>query len=131
MKRKGIDPRELDEGIRDTVLLLWKAGFNTFTSCEGGKGHSFRHPTIGITLDGTYSAFHKRLVTYLRSLGMQNFSISLVTDYHQNHPEGKSCVYLEGLDILSEGKRRRLIAAVDRRERRLRRQLREMGVENK
>lgn len=38
MSSNDIDPADLDDGIRDTVILLWKAGFRTFTSCEGGKG---------------------------------------------------------------------------------------------
>ena len=45
------NPSDLDPGIRDAVLLLQKAGFKTFTSCEGGRGHSFRHETIGLVLD--------------------------------------------------------------------------------
>jgi hypothetical protein len=113
---------DLDPGIRDAVLLLQKAGFKTFTSCEGGKGHSFRHETIGLELDCDYRSFHKRLVMFLRSQGMENFTISLVTDY----PKGKTVVYLEGLDLLSSNKRRRVIEAVRRKERKLRRELRDM-----
>jgi hypothetical protein len=37
-----------------------------------------------------------------------------------DYPKGKSFVYLEGLDILSSDKRRRVIQAVKRKERRLR-----------
>ena len=115
-------PRELDDGIRDTVVLLWKAGFKTFTSCEGGRGHSFQHETIGLELEGDYPRFQKRFVRFLRSHGMGNFTISLVTDYHPDHPEGKSCVYLAGLDILSEKKRKQVIETSKRREWKLRRQ---------
>ena len=125
----GLISTNLDDGIADAVALLWKAGFKTFTSCEGGKGHSFRHATIGLELDGAYSSFQKRIVRFLRSQGMQNFTISLVADYSPDHPAGKSCVYVEGLDLLSEDKRRKVIAAVKRRERRLRRQLRDLGID--
>ena len=83
------------------MLLLWRAGFETFTSCEGGKGHSFRHETIGLELEGEYPAFQERLVRFLRSQGMKNFRISLVTDYTVTCPEGEVLVYLEGLDIIS------------------------------
>ncbi len=121
MARSKID---LDPGIRDAVLLLWKAGFKTFTSCEGGKGHSFRHGTIGLELDVDYRSFQKKLVKFLRSQGMENFTISLVTDYSK----GKSCVYLEGLDLLSAEKRRRVMETVRRKERKLRRQMRELGI---
>ena len=112
----AIDPRDLDEGICDAVLLLNEAGFKTFTSCEGGWGHSFRHETIGLELDGDYRFFQKKLVGFLRSNGIENFTISLVTDY----PKGRSFVYLEGLDILSADKKKRVIEAVRRKERRLR-----------
>lgn len=111
-----IDPSDLDPGIRDSVLLLRKAGFKTFTSCEGGKGHSFRHGTVGLELDGDYRSFQKKLIRFLRSQGMENFTISLVTDY----PAGKSHVYLEGLDLLSSDKKRKVIQSVKRKERRLR-----------
>jgi hypothetical protein len=112
----AIDPNDLDAGICDAVLLLREAGFKTFTSCEGGWGHSFRHETIGLELDGDYRSFQKKIVQFLRSQGMENFTISLVTDY----PKGKSVVYVEGLDLLSSDKRRRVIQAVRRKERRLR-----------
>ena len=97
--------------------------------CEGGKGHSFRQATVGLELEDKYPSFHKRIVRFLRVQGMQNFTISLVTDYSPDHPAGKSCVYVEGLDLLSEEKRRQTIQSVHRRERRLRRRLRELGLE--
>ena len=123
MARSKVDPNDLDPGIRDAVLLLQKAGFKTFTSCEGGKGHPFRHETIGLELDGDYRSFHKRLLKFLRSQGMQCFQINLFNDYHPNYPEGKSYIYLEGLDLLSADKRRKVIESVKRRERKLRREL--------
>ena len=119
---------DLDPGIRDAVLLLQKAGFSTFTSCEGGRGHSFRHEIIGLELDGDYRSFHKRLVKFLRSQGMECFQINLFTDYHPNHPEGMSCVYLEGLDLLSPDKKKKVIEAVKQKDRTLRRQMRELGI---
>jgi len=122
--RKAV-PSDLDPGICDAVVLLNRGGFRTFTSCEGGRGHAFQHETIGLELEGSYSRFQKRLVRFLRSHGMENFTISLVTDY----PEGNKCVYLSGLDILSEKKRKQVIRSIKRKERRLRRQLEEMRVE--
>ena len=112
----SIDPNDLDEGICDAVLLLREAGFKTFTSCEGGWGHSFRHETIGLELNGDYPSFQKKIVRFLRSQKIDNFTISLVTDY----PKGKSYVYVERLDLLSEDKRKKVIQAVKRKERRLR-----------
>ena len=129
LARTKLDPKLLDDGIRDCVLLLRNAGFTTFTSCEGGKGHSFRHGTINLTLEESYSSFQRKLVAFLRSQGMQNFTVSLVTDYTAEHPEGKSCVYVEGLDLLSEGKRGKVIEAAKRKARLAVRQLRELGNE--
>jgi hypothetical protein len=50
--RPPCNPKHLDPGIRDAVLLLRNAEFRTFTSCKGGKGHSFQHETIGLELEG-------------------------------------------------------------------------------
>jgi hypothetical protein len=36
----------LDPGIRRAVLILRRAGIETFESCEGGPGHAFKEPTI-------------------------------------------------------------------------------------
>jgi hypothetical protein len=118
-----INPDRLDHGIRDAVVLLQRGGFRTFTSCEGGRGHAFQYETIGIELDGNYSTFQQRLVRFLRSHGIEHFTISLVTDYHPDYPEGKQCVYLGGLDILSETKRKQVIDTAKRREWLLRREL--------
>jgi hypothetical protein len=93
------------------------------------QGPQFPARNHRLELDGEFSEFEKRLVAFLWSQGMQNFTISLVTDYSRDHPEGKRFVYVEGLDLLSEGKRRRVIQSVHWKERRLWRRLREMGIE--
>ncbi len=36
----------IDAGIRHAVLVLRRAGIETFESCEGGDGHAFPEPTI-------------------------------------------------------------------------------------
>lgn len=36
----------LDEGIEREVLVLRKAGIETYESCQGGKGHAFQEPTV-------------------------------------------------------------------------------------
>ena len=36
----------LDAGIRHAVLILRRAGVETFESCEGGPGHAFEVPTV-------------------------------------------------------------------------------------
>lgn len=45
----------LDDGIKRAVLILRRAGIETFESCEGGSGHAYPEPTIrfdGIFADG-------------------------------------------------------------------------------
>ncbi len=121
MGRHRLDPDDLDPGIRDAVLLLNQGGFKTFTSCEGGKGHSFRHETIGLELDEPYHTFEKQLVRFLKSHKIEQFTINFVTDY----PAKKRFVYLEGLDLLSDDKRRRVLQSIGRKQRRLLQQLRE------
>jgi len=37
---------EIDPGIRRAVLILRRAGVETFESCDGGDGHAFPEPTI-------------------------------------------------------------------------------------
>jgi len=128
MPTQDTEPTDLDEGIRDAVVLLWRGGFKTVTSCEGGRGHAFQYETIGIELEGSPAAFQQRLVRFLRSHGIGNFTISLVTDYHPNHSEGKRYVHLAGLDILSERKKRQALERSRRRERRALRQLEELGL---
>jgi hypothetical protein len=121
----GFDPRLLDEGIRETVMLLREAGFKTFTSCQGGRGHSFQHETIGMEVEGRYADFERRLVRFLHAQGMQNFTVSLTTDYTPECSKGKRFVYLSGLDILSLDEQRRVIGACKRKARLAVRQLRD------
>jgi hypothetical protein len=56
----------LDEGIRDVVRLLARAGVETFESCQGGDGHAYPEPTI---------RFHGE-----RSAGFQALAIALQHD---------------------------------------------------
>ncbi|MBK9258151.1 MAG: hypothetical protein IPM51_12085 [Sphingobacteriaceae bacterium] len=46
-KKFDVDQIEgLDFGIREAVALLNKYGFETFESCQGGRGHCFDVPTV-------------------------------------------------------------------------------------
>jgi len=40
------DITQVDVEIRPVVTLLREAGFKTFTSCSGGKGHCFNKPIV-------------------------------------------------------------------------------------
>jgi hypothetical protein len=118
----------LDDGICDIVLLLRKAGYKTFTSCEGGRGHTFSEPTVGLKLRGDYFAFRDRLVKFLHSQGRRFFEVILVSSYHQKHPKGKHYVYLQGFDVASPGKRRTISRSIKQRKQRLMRQLEREGL---
>jgi len=104
-----LDPHMLDDGIREAVLLLRKAGYKTFTSCEGGRGHAFQEPTIGLKVKGDYFRFRNGLVKFLHSQGRWVFEVTLVSSYHRKFPQGKHYVYLVGFDIVSPEKRKRLL----------------------
>jgi hypothetical protein len=114
-----LDPNTLDNGIRETVLLLRKAGYKTFTSCEGGRGHAFREPTIGLKVQGDYFQFRDRLVKFLHSHGRRFFEVMLVSSYHPKHPKGKHYVYLQGHDVASVEKRKKMNRTIKQKERRL------------
>ncbi len=103
--------------------MLRKAGYKTFSSCEGGRGHAFRYPTIGVKLVGDYFKFRDRLARFLRSQGRHSFEISLITCYHPSYRKPKEWVYVEGFDLLSPEKRKRALAALRRRDQRLLREL--------
>lgn len=40
---------ELDEEIRDVVMILRRHGFHTFTSCSGKADHGFAYPMVRMT----------------------------------------------------------------------------------
>lgn len=118
----------LDDGIREIVLLLRKARYKTFTSCEGGKGHPFPEPTVGLKFDGDYFQFRDRLVQFLHSHGRRFFEITLVSSYNRKYPRGKHYVYLVGFDIASPEKRKKIDRLIKRRERRLVHRLERQGM---
>lgn len=118
------DPDTLDDGIREIVLLLRKAGYRTFTSCEGGRGHPFRDPTVGLKFKGDYFQVRDRLVQFLQAHDRRSFEITLVSSY----PKGKHYVYLTGFDIASAEKRKKIGRSIKQRERRLTQRLKREGL---
>jgi hypothetical protein len=127
MGRSRIDPTDFDDGIRDSVIMLWNGGFKTFTCCEGGRGHAFRFPTIGLNFTGDYFKFRDRLAAFLISKDCRAFEISLMTVYHPSHRKPRDRVYLEGLDLLSRDKYLKVSRAIKRRDTRLLRLLEQSG----
>ena len=118
-----LDPDTLDDGIREIVLLLRKAGYKTFTSCEGGKGHAFQEPTIGLRFKGDYFRFRDHMVKFLHSQGRWFFEVLLVNSYDRKSPQGRHYVYLQGFDIASPERRKRLSRSSKQKERRTIRRL--------
>jgi hypothetical protein len=57
------DPRGLDEGIKDAVLVLRAAGVETYESCEGCEGHAYPQPCVRFF--GTDAAGWKALAVAL------------------------------------------------------------------
>jgi hypothetical protein len=48
-----LDIDGLDPGVAPFVEVLWKAGIDTYESCEGGDGHSYAEPAIRFHGDRT------------------------------------------------------------------------------
>jgi hypothetical protein len=123
---RGVDPSQFDENFRGSVLMLWEGGYKIVVSCEGGRGHAFRYPTIGVKLVGdvgNYFEFRDHLAGFLRSRGCRAFETTLVTCYH---PSYRNWVYVEGLDLVTPEKRKKFIETIRRRERRLDRLLEQL-----
>jgi len=110
-----LDPETLDPGIQEAVLLLREAGYKTFTSCEGGRGHPFPEPTVGVTFKGDYFAFRDQLVEFLHTQGRRFFEVVLVSSY----PKGNHYVYLQGFDIASPERRKKMDRSMKQKGRRL------------
>jgi hypothetical protein len=119
-----LDLHMLDAGIQEIVLLLRQAGYKTFTSCEGGRGHAFREPTVGLNFKGDYFAFRDRLVEFLHAHGRRFFEVVLVSSY----PKGKHYVYLQGFDIASTETRKKMERTMKQQRRRLIERLERKGL---
>lgn len=76
-----MDMNEVDAGIKEVLQLLLDAGYETITSCEGGEGHCFDRPTVGIKLQGEYFEFRDKLAKLLMRQ-YSHFSINHKTSYN-------------------------------------------------
>lgn len=68
----GFDIEKLDEKIRGIVSIMRWHGFVTFTSCQGGEGHSFKLPTVGIMAKHSEK---ESVIKFLLSCEISDFSI--------------------------------------------------------
>ena len=89
----------VDSEIKPIVELLNSNGYETFTSCQGGEGHSFNKPTVGVLFKGDYFEFKKKFVEFLKP-NFSHFSLNLRTYYgtSKEHSEKRPCwtaLYLE------------------------------------
>ena len=76
---------KLDKHIRPVVLLLRSYGVNTFSSCEGGKGHPFQSPTIRISPRHSDMAEDEKWVAeVLSSAGYGGYYIKQYSHYQHS-----------------------------------------------
>jgi hypothetical protein len=86
--------QDVDPGIRPIVKLLNEAGFETFTSCQGGEGHSFFRPTVGIFVHGDYFEFREKFVEFLKP-HVGRFILNLKSDHGFSRSAVTQTCYLE------------------------------------
>ena len=72
--------QDVDPGIRPIVKLLNEAGYETFASCQGGEGHSFLRPTVGVFVHGDYFEFREKFVEFMNP-HVGRFSLNLRSEH--------------------------------------------------
>jgi hypothetical protein len=73
----------MDKEIIPYVQYLWDGGYETFTSCQGGKGHSFPKPIVGVSFGiapAEFGPFRDKLTEYLKKK-YPRFSINYKAAY--------------------------------------------------
>ncbi len=78
----------LDDGIRFAVRVLHAANIDTCQSCEGGKGHSYDHPSIDLPATDRNSDGFAALAA-LESYGLTVSQVSIVWPVHSGMPYEK------------------------------------------
>lgn len=48
MNIDSFDSLKLDKRVKGIVIRLREAGFETIMSCQGGPGHAYKKPRVGI-----------------------------------------------------------------------------------
>lgn len=75
----------VDRGIRDRMRIMCAGGFETFESCQGGKGHAYPVPTIcfhGNTSEGF------RAIAWLRTHGIEPVDLRRYWSIEHGEPHG-------------------------------------------
>jgi hypothetical protein len=77
--------------------MLNEAGFQTFSSCQGGPGHAFPRPTVQVRNPGQdIEDTRKALGAFLVEQGTKGFSVKTVAMHQQSvTPEPYSYVEVE------------------------------------
>ena len=75
----------LDPGIRRAVLILRRAGIETFESCDGGPGHAYAEPTI--RFDGIYADGFRALAVAM-TYGLPVMAIRRIWAIQDGEPAG-------------------------------------------
>jgi hypothetical protein len=75
---------QVDPGIAAVVNVLRQAGFDTFSSCEGGEGHSFKHPSVRVQGEPKdFMWLRQGMARCLIKAGYQGFYIKEVYGYQK------------------------------------------------
>lgn len=83
---KEFDP-PLDPGIKLAVEILYEAGIETYESCEGGPGHSYKEPAI--RFHGEFPEGFRALATALQN-GLPVSAIRRFWSIENGEPVGPS-----------------------------------------
>jgi hypothetical protein len=75
----------IDAGIRRAVLILRRAGVETFESCQGGAGHAFPDPTVKFS-GGAYAGY--RAFAIAKEHGLPVARIQMVWGEVDHHLQG-------------------------------------------
>lgn len=86
MRKAQVIEWGIDEGILPVVMVLNDAGFDTFSSCQGGEGHAFASPTVRIKLPASargmaVEAEIGRMAEVLIEAGYGGFYIKHIRSY--------------------------------------------------
>jgi hypothetical protein len=80
--------KALDRGIRFAVRVLHARGFETCQSCQGGKGHAYKEPTVDLVAGGDDATGFGALAA-LRDHGLPVSELSIVWPIRNGHPYEK------------------------------------------
>ena len=76
---------EMDAGVIPHVEYLWAGGYtNTFTSCEGGEGHAFDLPTVGLEFGISVEKYSEMVEELRHYLSKRYDSFDIIHRTHES-----------------------------------------------